>query len=799
MGCASSKIDDLPAVFLCRQRLSFIDDAIRQRHALAEAHVAYIESLKSVGGSLRHFFDAAESTASKVLDSPALDMPARRMGDPDEPKRLPSTGGHIYNSDSGSYYHPSDSDNENSGSESRYYLHSRSLLPHQDDIYRADETLTPFPGIYMQMNYMKQQATHSVAYEWRSMGPETAQMGESSYYDPSYHSSYPNPISNYNNNSYGYMHYDGDDGGMGAFLGSSPPPPNGSSARQGGVPSQSSSKSPPPPPPPPSTSAWDFLNPFESIGPNYPPYTPSRDSREVREEEGIPDLEDENYQQEDVKEVHGDQKFVDDTGGGEKRAVEEEDKKASGGVAVYGTAPSVPVEDNPAEYDVHTVDEKVVRHERRSEEQGDAVAFKGNGGLRNASEVLREIQVQFDRASASGSELANILEVRKLSHQRKNAANQVSTKMLQAVTLPSTPKDTEASSSALDFDEEIGLRSGKGNLSSTLEKLHLWEKKLLEEVKAEENMRVIHDRKLQKLKHLDERGAEAHKVDATRTLVRNLSTKIRISIQVVDKISVTINNLRDEELWPQLNELIQGLATMWKVMLECHQSQFQAVNEANFLDAVAFPENPTDSYLKAMMLLEHDLINWTLKFTNWVGVQKAYARALNSWLLKCFLYEPEETPDGIAPFLPGKAGMPSVFVICDQWSRALEIISEKEVVDSMQAFSITVVRFREQTSTGKGNDINGKVKNLEREDLKMQKEIQAMEKKMIMLSGDRNGVSLNGHVGCQSDTKSKGTLHYGLRHVFEAMDRFTAELVKAYEELLQRSKEEVVREHVTIS
>lgn len=75
---------------------------------------------------------------------------------------------------------------------------------------------------------------------------------------------------------------------------------------------------------------------------------------------------------------------------------------------------------------------------------------------------------------------------------------------------------------------------------------------------VEEKMRIAHEQKSRKLKHLDEKGAEAHKVDATRTLVRSLSTKIRIAIQVVDKISVKINILRDEELWPQLNEFIQG-------------------------------------------------------------------------------------------------------------------------------------------------------------------------------------------------------------------------------------------------
>lgn len=82
-------------------------------------------------------------------------------------------------------------------------------------------------------------------------------------------------------------------------------------------------------------------------------------------------------------------------------------------------------------------------------------------------------------------------------------------------------------------------------------------------------MRVIHERKSQKLKRLDQWGAEAIKVDGTRKLVRSLSTKIRIAIQVVDKISVTINKIRDEELWPQLSELIQGYVKFICPLL-CH-------------------------------------------------------------------------------------------------------------------------------------------------------------------------------------------------------------------------------------
>ncbi|KAJ6409997.1 hypothetical protein OIU84_009485 [Salix udensis] len=53
MGCTTSKLDDLPAVALCRERCTYLDDAIQQRFALAEAHIAYIHSLKRIGEDIK--------------------------------------------------------------------------------------------------------------------------------------------------------------------------------------------------------------------------------------------------------------------------------------------------------------------------------------------------------------------------------------------------------------------------------------------------------------------------------------------------------------------------------------------------------------------------------------------------------------------------------------------------------------------------------------------------------------------------------------------------------------------------
>lgn len=74
----------------------------------------------------------------------------------------------------------------------------------------------------------------------------------------------------------------------------------------------------------------------------------------------------------------------------------------------------------------------------------------------------------------------------------------------------------------------------------------------------EERLRAIYEKQCKRLKALDDRGAESTKIDATETSIRKLLTKINICIRSVEKISVRIHKLRDEELEPQLAALITG-------------------------------------------------------------------------------------------------------------------------------------------------------------------------------------------------------------------------------------------------
>lgn len=54
------------------------------------------------------------------------------------------------------------------------------------------------------------------------------------------------------------------------------------------------------------------------------------------------------------------------------------------------------------------------------------------------------------------------------------------------------------------------------------------------------------------------KGDDPSSVDKTRATLRDLDTQIKVSIHSVEAISKRIETLRDEELEPQLQELVQG-------------------------------------------------------------------------------------------------------------------------------------------------------------------------------------------------------------------------------------------------
>ncbi|XP_030498311.2 protein ALTERED PHOSPHATE STARVATION RESPONSE 1 [Cannabis sativa] len=372
-------------------------------------------------------------------------------------------------------------------------------------------------------------------------------------------------------------------------------------------------------------------------------------------------------------------------------------------------------------------------------------------------EAMNEIKLQFVQASESGSEVSKLL-----CHRLRVPLNQDSFRLV--------------------FEEDMGIISSP-NLSSTLKKLLLWEKKLYFEVKAEEKLRTIYQKKYQQLKILDREGGKSVKANSTKALLRDLSTKLKIAFQIVDRISIAINKLREEELWPQIKELNNRLLPMWKAMIECHKRQYQAISEVKSLDGNAITSNErlNNADLEASIQLKIVLQTWNLSFSNWIFSQKDLISTINGWLMRCLLYEPEETSDGLIPFSPGRLGAPNIFVICNHWSQALDRISEKEVIGALQGCLACIdtqlkehnVELLKMVISDK--EIERKVKIFEREEQKMVKLIQGREKNLV------TSFVLN-----HSDIIKCNDLQLGLKQIFMAMEKFMANSIQVYEELRLR-------------
>ena len=77
---------------------------------------------------------------------------------------------------------------------------------------------------------------------------------------------------------------------------------------------------------------------------------------------------------------------------------------------------------------------------------------------------------------------------------------------------------------------------------------------------AGERVRIAYEKKYKQLKNQDVKGVDPSSTDKTNAAIRDLDTQITVSIHSVEAISRRIETLRDEELHPQLLELVQGYA-----------------------------------------------------------------------------------------------------------------------------------------------------------------------------------------------------------------------------------------------
>ncbi|KAF8103580.1 hypothetical protein N665_0188s0508 [Sinapis alba] len=804
MGCGGSKIDDQQLVILCRERKELVKTASHHRSALAVAHLVYLQSLRDVGEAIQRFVDEenVSSSSSQVLTLPSDEgKPKKRKGSIsstsishsiiEEGEEEEETEGSHLNLSSGSESGLED------GSDDDDDDHIQIDTTPEPELNRSKQTFSPGYG-YAPPGYQYPYPVGGWGFNGENPNPtqgmyfmkKSAAQSQPFVFKPENHRVEPSDPG-YGNS--GYFINPGPTGS--GYL------PNGNFS---GYPPPSPAKPPPPAlPSPPRVSTWDFLNVFDtydygnarSRAPSYYPpgmasISSSPDSREVREREGIPELE-EVSEHEVIKQVYRRPKRT----ALEKVKEHKETLKTVPLPEEVATESSIDSETvstfsgSDVESDFHYVkssnsssgQETIMETESSEQVYGnkkgvsfeleeastsssfDAESSKMSSfsslsihATRDLREVVEEIKSEFEIASSCGKEVAMLLEVNKLPYQHK---------------------------------DKSGFKGFTGNLSSTLEKLYAWEKKLYKEVKGEEKLRSIYEEKCKSLKKMDTHGAEATKIEATRAYIRKLMMKIDISIRSVDSISRRIHKLRDEELQPQLTQLIHGLVRMWRAMLKCHQKQFQAIMETKVRSVKA----NTVSSSKAFLDLDMELRDWCSNFNEWVNTQKTYVHSLNRWLSKCLHYEPEVTEDGYAPFSPSQIGAPPIFTICKDWQEAMGRVSGEKVSNAMQSFASSLHELWE-----KKEEEEQRVKAAEME----HRDHAESDKRSVVSKGrSESGVSVLDDLKVDLDSmrkklveergskrkettvklaSSSSTLKGGLAPIFDALRKFNVEVVKAH-------------------
>ncbi|XP_073063227.1 uncharacterized protein [Primulina eburnea] len=242
-----------------------------------------------------------------------------------------------------------------------------------------------------------------------------------------------------------------------------------------------------------------------------------------------------------------------------------------------------------------------------------------------------------------------------------------------------------------------------GSHASTLDRLYAWEKKLYDEVKACQVLRSNFDMKCKLLRHKESQGLNT---DKTRAIVKDLHSRIRVSIHRIDSISKKIEEIRDKELQPQLEELIEGLRRMWEMMMDCHRLQFHIIS-ISIAPGSTKINIQSDSLRQISIHLGNELNTLSSNFTKWIGAQKIYVEAINKWLFKCVSLPQNTTKRNkrMRP-LPIKECGPPIYMICDSWLEMIDRLPCKGVVDSIKDLAAEVAHFlpRQEKNQGKASN-----------------------------------------------------------------------------------------------
>ncbi|KAG7018334.1 hypothetical protein SDJN02_20202, partial [Cucurbita argyrosperma subsp. argyrosperma] len=246
--------------------------------------------------------------------------------------------------------------------------------------------------------------------------------------------------------------------------------------------------------------------------------------------------------------------------------------------------------------------------------------------------IFKNIDDNFLQASESAHEVSKMLEATRLHYHSNFADNRGhidhSARVMRVITWNRSFRGL----ANMDDGKDDFYAEEQETHATVLDKLLAWEKKLYDEVKAGELMKFEYQKKVATLNRLKKRDSNAEALEKAKAAVSHLHTRYIVDMQSLDSTVSEISRLRDEQLYPKLVQLVNGMSLMWDTMRAHHETQLKIVSALRSLDLSQSPKETSTHHYERTVQLCGVVREWHSQFEKLVRCQKDYIRALNSWL-----------------------------------------------------------------------------------------------------------------------------------------------------------------------
>ncbi|XP_024984956.1 nitrate regulatory gene2 protein isoform X2 [Cynara cardunculus var. scolymus] len=313
----------------------------------------------------------------------------------------------------------------------------------------------------------------------------------------------------------------------------------------------------------------------------------------------------------------------------------------------------------------------------------------------NLLKIFGDIDDHFLKASESAQEVSKMLEATRMHYHSNFADNHHIDHAARVMRVITWNRSFKGAPNGDGGNEEYDDKNETH--ATVLDKLLAWEKKLYEEVKAGELMKLEYQRKVALLNKLKKRGASTESLEKTKAAVSHLHTRYIVDMQSLDSTVSEVNDIRDKQLYPKLVTLVDEMSKMWEAMCTHHENQLTVVLDLKSLDVSGAPKETTKHHYERTIQLYHVVQGWHSHFETLVTHQKRYIQALNNWLKLNLVPIESSLKEKISS--PPRIQHPPIQTLLHSWHDHLQKLPDelaKSAISSFAAVIETIMNHQEE-------------------------------------------------------------------------------------------------------